>query len=66
MEAGCLLMSGLLIFTERSRMDDKQIEKTFSYIVIAVIGYFIVKAFFPYLIMAVIGLLVLRHFNHKK
>jgi len=46
-------------------MNDKQIEKILGYVVLAVIGYFIVKAFFPYLIMAVAGLLILKYLKRK-
>jgi hypothetical protein len=37
----------------------------FGYVVIAVIGYFIVKVFFPYLLFAVIVLLILKYINRK-
>jgi hypothetical protein len=47
-------------------MHNKQIEKILGYVVIAVVGYFIVKALFPYLILAVVGLLGLRLFNQRK
>ena len=46
-------------------MNDKQIEKVFGYVVVMVVGYFIVRAFLPYLLMAVAGLLVLRYFIRK-
>jgi hypothetical protein len=54
-----------LNFNERSRMNDKHINTILGYMVIAVIGYFIVKAFFPYLLFAVAGLLILKFINRK-
>jgi len=44
---------------------NKSIDKIFGYLVIAVLGYFIVKVFFSYLILAVIGLLILKYINRK-
>lgn len=46
-------------------MNDKHINTILGYMVIAVIGYFIVKAFFPYLLFAVAGLLILKFINRK-
>lgn len=46
-------------------MSDKQIEKILGYVVIGVVGYFIVKEFFPYLLMAVAGLFILKYLNRK-
>jgi hypothetical protein len=61
-----LIGSGSLIFTERSRMNDKSIDKVFGYVVIGVVGYFVVRALFPYLLFAVIGLLALRFLKQQK
>ena len=61
-----MMRSGLFIPTKGAEMNNKQIEKILGYVVIAVIGYFIVKALFPYLILAVVGLLGLRLLNQRK
>jgi hypothetical protein len=47
-------------------MKDKSIDTIFGYIIIGVLGYFVVKALFPYLLMAILGLLMLRYLNHRK
>jgi hypothetical protein len=66
MRPDLFVRSGLLISTKGAGMHNKQIEKILGYVVIAVVGYFIVKALFPYLILSVVGLLGLRLLNQRK
>ena len=46
-------------------MNHRSIDKIFGYMVIAVVGYFVVGAMLPYLIMGIIGLLALRFLKRK-
>ena len=54
-----------LISQKGAGMNDKHINTILGYMVIAVIGYFIVKALFPYLLFTVIGLLIFKYINRK-
>ena len=47
-------------------MDDKQLQQTVSYGIMAIIGYFIIKAFLPFIVIGIIGILFYQYYLRDK
>ena len=52
------MMSGA--FLKGDRMDNKQLNKSIGYAVVAIVAYYVLQMIVPYLISGVIGLIVWR------
>ena len=47
-------------------MDDKQLQKTISYGIMVIIGYFIIKAVLPFIVTGIIGILFYQYYLRDK